>query len=160
MSGMIVLIFLISAPAVLTLVLSSNGAMVFLALCEGLIVNDTLGKDAISALRAVFPRANSVQESTLHLIILLLPAVLTAIFLRRQMKGPRMLFNIAPAVLTGATVALLSVPLLPGGVQYDIQQTGLWSAMEQFEGVIIGTGALISLLLIWTAHSKKHGRRK
>lgn len=146
-------------PAAVILLLASNGALVFLALCEGLIIDQTLGNDAIEAFKAFFPRAGSVQESTLHLILLLLPAALTIVFLRRQMEGAKSLFNIAPAVLTGATVALLAVPLLPGGIQADITKTWLWSSMEPFEGVIIGTGALISLLLIWTGHKKRHHRK-
>lgn len=159
MTGMIILGLLMVIPAAITLILSSNGALVFLALCEGLIIDQTLGNDAINAFKMFFPKAGSVQESTLHLILLLLPAVLTIIFLRRQMAGAKMLFNIAPAVLTGATVALLAVPLLPGGIQAEVKQAWLWSGMEPFKGVIIGSGALISLLLIWTSHKKHHHRR-
>lgn len=161
MGAMLALILIIAVPAFFTLFLASNGAMVYLALCEGLIVNETLGNDAIQLLRSTFPSTNAIQESTLHLIILMLPAVLTMIFLRRQMGGAKAVFNIAPAILTGATIALLAVPLLPGGVRHNIEQTWLWQGLDQFGSVIIGVGALTSLLLIWTGHSKrKHHRRK
>lgn len=160
MTGSLVLILLAAAPIVVTLLLSANGALVYLALCEGSIIDKTLGSDAIDALHTFFPRTSSIQQSTLHLILLLLPALLTAIFLRRQMAGAKSLFNIAPAVLTGATTALFVVPLLPGGVRYEVMNTTLWTNYSRFEGVIVGAGALISLLLIWTNHAKRHGRRR
>lgn len=152
MTGIIILGILAAIPVVLTLMLRSNGAMVFLALCEGSIVDKALGNDAITTLKAFFPRAGSISESTLHIVLLLLPALLTVLFLRKQMAGARMILNIAPAILTGATVVLFILPLLPGGIRADIMNTTAWTNISKFEGVIVGAGALISLLLIWTSH--------
>lgn len=162
MTPLIVIGLLVGLPIVLLILLRSNAAVVFLALCTGSVVQQFLGSDTANIFNSsIITGKNSTTASGVQLALLLLPALLTAVFLRKSVGGAKMLFNIIPAVSTGVVTALLAVPLLSPGLRYSITGTMVWTSLEQFQAVIVGAAVFMSLLILWSSHlkgSSGHGK--
>jgi hypothetical protein len=167
MSPEFVLAAIVAVPVVLLLVLRVNAALVFLSLCLGYVLMQFVAPDANSFLQlfsAKVPRGIDTGNDTVKLVLLLLPVVLTAIFLIRTVRGyGRLILNILPAAGVGLLGGLLIVPLLPPGLSHNITDSPLWDQVQRAQDLIVGTSALICLLVLWlgrpkVGHDKKHGK--
>lgn len=154
-------------PVALLLVFRINATLVFLSLCLGDVLVQFVAPDANSFFQlfsAHVPKGLDNGNDTVKLLLLLLPVVLTSIFMIRTVSGKTKLFlNVIPAVGVGLLGALLIVPLLPPGLSYDIVHSSLWGQVQQAQNLIVGTSALACLLVLWlqrpqtgSKHGKKH----
>lgn len=169
MSPDLTLAAIVAVPAILLMVLRINAALVFLSLCLGNVLVQFVASDASSWL-TTFSSAHTTTvvtttNSNIKIGLLLLPAVLTAIFMIRTVQdGPRLLLNLLPAVGVGLLGALLVVPLLAPGTSHDIIASSLWWNAQQFQNLIIGLSAVVCLIVLWmqrpTAGHKKHRKHK
>ena len=170
MTPEITLAGIVLAPIIVLLGLRVNATLVFLSLCLGDVLVQFVASDAndfLSLLSA--SNANSSIQAgndTLKLILLLLPVVLTTVFMIRTVRGHgRLLLNVLPAAGVGLLGGLLVVPLLPPGLAYNIINSPLWSQVQKAQDLIVGGSALVCLLVLWlqrpkTGHDdKKHGKK-
>lgn len=173
MSPEITLAGIVLVPIVLLLFLRVNATLVFLSLCLGDVLvqfvagdaNDLLGLlSASNAHTSVNPGNN-----TLKLILLLLPVVLTTVFMIRTIKGKfRLILNLFPAAGVGLLGGLLVVPLLSSGLSSSIVGSSLWTQVQRSQDLIVGGSALACLLVLWLQRpktgghheEKKHGKHK
>jgi len=162
MTPLIFIGLLAGLPIGLLILLRSNAAVVFLALCTGSVVQQFLGSDVASIFNSsITTGKNSTTASGVQLVLLLLPALLTAVFLRKSVAGAKTIFNVIPAVSTGVVTTLLVVPLLSPGLRYNITGTAVWTNLEQYQAVVVGAAVLMSLLILWSSHLKgSFGRHK
>jgi hypothetical protein len=158
MAPIVVIGILVGLPLLLTFVLRVNAGVIFLALCAGSVLSKFVSADAIQIVNSFFARTNhDLISSVIQITLLLLPAALTILFMRNSMTGTKTLINIVPAAASGLLTALLVVPLLPPGSRYNIMGSDIWSTLQQFQSVIIGAGAFVSLLMLWSSKPKdKH----
>src|SRR5580698_4651205 len=130
MTPEITLAAIVVLPLVLLMVLRINAALVILSLCLGDVLVQFVAGDAQSFL-SLLSSSNatskiSASDQTLKLIILLLPVVLTTIFMIRTVRGHgRLALNLLPAAGVGLLGALLVVPLLPPGLSNNIVGSSL-----------------------------------
>lgn len=151
---------LIGLPLVFSFILRVNAGILFLALCAGSVLSQFVGNDAVQLVDSFFPRSNGdITGSITQLILLLLPAVLTIVFMRRSITGSKTLINLLPAVASGLLTALLTVPLLSPGIRFNIMTSEAWDILQQFQSLIIGAGAFVSLLVLWGS-KPKHDKKK
>jgi hypothetical protein len=151
------------------MVLRINAALVFLSLCLGDVLVQFVAPDANSFMQlfsAKVPAGLDTGSNTIKLLLLLVPVVLTAIFMIRTVRGyGRLALNLLPALGVGLLGSLLVVPLLPHGLSHDIVHTSLWSELQKAQDLIVGSSALVCLLVLWlqrpkTGESKGHGHGK
>lgn len=154
-------------PVVALMVLRINAALVFLSLCLGDVLVQFVAHDAndflatLSNSRITAP--TSVSQSTVHIVLLLTPVVLTAVFMIRTVRGhSKLLLNTLPAAGVGLLGALLVVPLLPPGLSYNIINSSLWAQVTRAQDLIVGSSALVCLLVLWLQRPKtgSEGKRK
>jgi hypothetical protein len=149
------------------MLLRINATLVFLSLCLGDVLVQFVAPDAntfFQLFSAHVPAGLDKGNDTVKIILLLLPVILTAIFMIRTINGwPKQLLNILPAAGVGLLGSLLVVPLLPPGLSHNIVHSSLWSQLEKAENLIVGTSALSCLLVLWLQrpqtggkHNKKH----
>jgi hypothetical protein len=104
----------------------------------------------------------TTSNSNVKIFLLLVPVVLTTIFMIKTVKGTsRLLLNALPAVGVGLLGALLIVPLLPPGTAFNIIDSSLWDQVQRAQGVIVGASAVVCLIVLWlqrpkTGHHRKH----
>jgi hypothetical protein len=152
----IALIGALLLPAAILVSLRINAAVVFLSLCLGQVLVQFVAKDADSLIAFIAPNATSVSGSTLLLIMLFLPVVLTSLIMLHTVKGRlKVTFNALPALGVGALAVLLAVPLLTPGLQYAIKDLSFWQQLYDAQAMIIGISAFFSLLVLWL-HRPKH----
>ncbi len=161
----IALASIVLAPVVLLMVLRVNAALVFLSLCLGdvlvqFVANDTSEFLTLHASQ-VPQQAASAGSETVKIVLLLLPVVLTTIFMIRTIHGTgRLLLNLLPAAGVGLLGGLLVVPLLPAGLSHSIVDSSLWSQVQRAQDLIVGASALVCLLVLWLQRPKAGGAHK
>jgi hypothetical protein len=168
MSPEVVLGLIVIIPVVLLMLLRVNAALVFMSLCLGSVLVQFVAPDANSFLAlfaARVPEGVDTGNDTVKIVLLLLPVVLTTIFMIRTVRGyGRLTLNALPAIGVGLLGGLLIVPLLPPGLSHNIIDSSLWDQAVRAQDLIVGTSALVCLLVLWmgrpkTGHDKKkHGK--
>lgn len=155
-----VLGLLTGVPILLMLVLRVNASVAFLSLAAGGLLADFFAPDTIDLAETLFKSTSPTVYSSLRIVFLLLPMLLTILFLRKSISGSKFLFNLVPTVLTGAVVALLAVPLLPDGLKNNIYGTESWTKLVQVQGIVIGVAVITSMLMLWTTMRPPRDKRK
>lgn len=169
-SSLVTLAALIGIPIVAIMVLRINAALVFMALCLGSVLTQFVAEDAgwlMSLATPSVPAAGSVTDSMVKLSLLLLPPLLTAVFMIRTIRGQgKLLLNLLPAVGVGLLAALLAVPLLPMATAVNILASPVWQEVVKLQDLIVGSSALLCLFVLWLQrpktgsegkHHKHHG---
>jgi hypothetical protein len=156
---------IVLVPIVLMMILRINAALVFLSLCLGDVLVQFVAPDASSFTSLFSGHGLPSDENTIKLALLLLPVVLTAVFMIRTVRGgTRLLLNILPSAGAGLLLALLVVPLLSAGLRHNIVLSPLWQQAQRAQDLIVGSSALICLLMLWLQRPKagggegKHGK--
>lgn len=146
---------LIAVPVLLLVLLRVNAALVFLSLSLGAVLVQFVGSDVVSIVTGASTQSQ-VPASTVKLILLVLPAVLTLLFMIRTVKPSGRLLNILPAIGAGFLTALLVTPLLPPGLQYNVVHSGMWQQIRSLQSSIVAASTLVCLLFLWLQRPKPH----
>lgn len=158
MSPEVLLIVIAVVPIAAILLLRVNASLVFLSTCLGLVLLEFVGGEASTFADMFLPWLNG---NNLKLALLLLPVVLTTVFMMKTVRGGGMLLNALPAVGTGLVLALLIVPLLPPELSNNVQSTLVWQQLDQVKELVVGASAMVCLFFLWTQRPKhahgKHG---
>jgi hypothetical protein len=164
MSPEAILGVIVLAPVVLLMLLRVNATLVFLSLCLGDVLVQFTANDASSFL-TTFNGSHTVtsvttSNSNVKIALLLLPVVLTTVFMIKTIHGnSRLLLNILPAAGVGLLGGLLIVPLLPPSLAHDIIGSSLWNEVQKAQALIVGSSALVCLFVLWLQRPKT-GHRK
>ena len=165
MSPEIILIGLFAIPIVVLFLLRVNAAIVFLSLCLGSVLVDFAGNDLASFMAGASAGANTT-ESMVQIALLLLPALLTILFMIKTVRGKYKKFlNIIPSIGVGGLLVLLVVPQLSPAMQENITQIDLWQTVQGMQAAVVAVSAFVCLgfLLVMRPkapvedkHAKKH----
>jgi hypothetical protein len=165
MTPTITLAAIVLAPILLLTLLRINATLVFLSLCLGDVLVQFVAPDANSFMSLFSGQGTSASDSTIKLVLLLFPVALTAVFMIRTVRGKvRLLLNALPSAGVGLLGALLVIPLLSPGLRYGIMNASLWQQVQRAQDLIVGSSALICLLVLWLQRPKtgggeeKHGK--
>ena len=155
-----ILIGILAVPVVLMTVLRINGPLVFLSVCLGNVLVQFVGPDALDLVHLFSPKSGSLTESTLRLILLLVPVVLTMLIMIHSVKGNKIVFNILPAAGASFLLLLLVEPLLSPGTRGTITAAPLWAQIERSQDLVVGVSALLCLLFLWLQRPKHESDKK
>lgn len=151
-----ILIGILAVPVVLMTVLRINASLVFLSVCLGSVLVQFVGPDALDMAHLFSAKSGNLTESTLQLILLLVPVVLTMLFMIRSVKGNKVVLNILPAAGASFLLLLLVEPLLSPGTIGTITSSPLWGQIEKSQDLVVGVSSLLCLLFLWLQRPK-HG---
>ncbi len=157
---MVVLIAIIVVPGILLTLLKTNATIAFLSLCAGYVLLRFSGEEVVLVASAV--NKTYVATQSAQIAVMVLPAVLSALVMRGTVSGPKLVANMIPALALGLLAALLVVPMLPGGIQYNMTHTEAWEILDKAKSLVAGGGILLSLMTLWLGHRRheKHGKKK
>jgi len=159
----IALTAIVLVPVLILMVLRINAALVFLSLCLGDVLVQFVAKDTTEFL--TLHNGKFVQASTgnnsVKIALLLLPVVLTAVFMIKTIHGNgRLALNLLPAAGVGLLGALLVVPLLPPGLSHNVVNSSLWTQANKAQDLIVGASAVVCLFVLWLQRPKAgHSKR-
>jgi hypothetical protein len=158
----LILIVAVAVPVLALVVLRVNAAMVFLSLALGTMLVQYLSPFAKDLTDIITPHTGSVSDSTITLGFLLVPAIITAIITVLSVSGRvKVMINALPAAASGLLAVLFAVPLLPKNVSAGLESQHAWHILSNAQPLIVGVGAVMSLLFFWTQRgsSKHHDKR-
>ena len=150
---------------VVLVVLRVNAAMVFLSLCLGYVLVQFVANDADSFVTFIAPNRDSLTASSIRLILLFAPAVMTCLITLGSVHGKvRAMLNLFPAVGAVALLFLFLVPQLPTPLMHTVQATDVWAQFLRVQAACIGGGAFMSMFMLWTqrrtlGHQEAQGKR-
>lgn len=163
MSPDVTTLLIAGVPVAILMLWRVNASFVFLSACLGTVLLTFVGSDATDFASMFLPWLNG---NNLKLALLLLPVVLTTVFMLKTVKPSQLLLNVLPAVGTGLLLVLLVVPLLPTDYAAQVKSSLVWHEVEQLQTLIVGASALACLVFLWsqrpkTAHDKHahHSKR-
>jgi hypothetical protein len=135
-----------------------NAALVFLSLCLGDVLVQFVSPDAnqfLALFSAHVPKGVDSGSNTIKILLLLLPVILTAIFMIKTVRGhSKLLINLLPALGVGLLGGLLLTPLLPASLSNNIIASPFWTQIQRAQDIIVGCSAMICLGVLWLQRPK------
>lgn len=157
MNVYIILAIIAGTPLLLTLLFRVNAVLLFVGVAAGALLAQYISDDASLVLNAFFSHANA--DGYVKLGLLILPVVLTLLFLRKTLSATQLIFHLVPLIVTSAAFASLVVNILPGGVHHNIVTNPIGKIADSFQNILIASSAFLTLLLAWLTMGHK-GRSK
>jgi hypothetical protein len=149
---------IILIPVMILMFLKINATLVFLSLCLGDVLVQFMSPDAnqfLTLFSAHVPKGIDASDNLIKILLLLLPVVLTALFMIRTVKGNnKLILNVLPALGVGLLGSLLLAPLLPSNLSHNVINTQLWSQIKDAQDLIVGVSGLSCLLVLWSQRPK------
>lgn len=150
---------LIALPLVLGLLMRVSASHVFFSVMAGELIARYFGEDAYSVLVSFSrsPAAASYSE----VILLTLPIVLTAVFLKGSLSRGKTVLHTIPLIITGVVYAAFMMPVLPTNVQQILRDNPITNQFMGMNTVVIGFVVFFQLVALWILNSgEKHGKHK
>lgn len=160
MDALIVLGCLVLIPAVATLLLRSNGMLVFLSVGLGSLLATYVSGDASEVIAGASRSGALATMQWTQIALLTLPVVFTIALTRKKMKAIKLLLGVTASLAAGALLALLATPYLSSSLQTAIRKTEIWHQLYNLETPIILTGASITILLLFITRAKPDKDKK
>ena len=154
---LLILLAIILVPAILLILLKVNSVLVYLALCLGAVMSQFASNN--SQLNSFVTKSSFVNHylggsSNIRLGLVIIPPILTAIFMIRTAKGHKLSINILTSLAVGLLALFLVVPLLPLSLSTSISTSSLWNQVSKYEGIIVGLSSVLVLVLLLLHRSK------
>lgn len=149
-------------PILNALILRVSAIFLFTSIAVGNFLVLYLSDDVTLALNA-FSKDKNIPM-IVQLVLLLTPVLLTLFFLRKTTTRGKFLLHLLPLIGCGFSIAVLTLPILPGELQAQIFNLPFGEIFNNSQDLIIGVTAILVLVLMWQTykphadgkHSKKH----
>jgi len=158
MNGEIILVATLGIPLLLGLPFRVSASHIFFSLMAGELLGRYFGhyiEDYASE-----SVANSNFAGYGEAFLILLPMVLTAVFLKGSISKHRAIINVPLLLITGIIFAAFVLPTLPQSLQDDVQSTIVGKWLIDLNEIIIGGMIVIQLVFLWVLSKKEKGHGK
>jgi hypothetical protein len=149
--------FLLAIPLFTLLFFKSNGGILFLAACAGIVLLNSLDPVVVTTAGAIVPGEG---EAYIRLAVVMLSIVFSGLVFRRTIKGSALILN---GIIVLFTSLMLWVTL-PGatGVSWliDSIDSEVWLRANDFSSLIIAAGLSLSLVSLLIGQKKEHKKSK
>ncbi len=157
MTPIIVLAIVVGTPVLLGLLFRVSSLYMYISVVVGQLLLTFVGDDAALAAGGFVKGQYSQMISSLFL--LLMPLVVTFIFLRHTVPKSKLFFHLPAYVAVGGSLYIFLVPLLTAGVVGAILASPLGKAVNTSQDIIIAASGLIILSTMWLTgghHERGH----
>lgn len=161
MIAYIILGVALGLPLVLGILFRVSVSHIFFSLMAGELLGRYFHEEAELVLRLVV-RSKDVGAYA-ELIVIILPIVLTALFLRNTLSKNKLVFYIIPFILTGVVMAAFTLPILPAVAQEQVRTIPIGQRLLDGSDIIVGAVIFLQLVTLWLlhqSHEKHHGKKK
>ncbi len=157
MVPLIVISALTFVPVLLALIFRVNALFIFVAVCAGYFLQFALSDDVDLAIATIIKGSNSLLIT--QFTLLLLPVLIT-LFVLRKSTGKGVLFQFIPLLLSGLFIGVLSLPLLPIGMEQAIYDSPYGANIKGAQDLIISAAVVSNLLLMWSVFKSHHTKSR
>jgi hypothetical protein len=149
------LIALVSVVSLILLLMRTNTAVVFLAVCAGSVLLNAAGKDT-DILTHSFGSGSSTPNNIVQAGLVLLPGIVSAILLIKRIPKRKLFLAVVPAVCATIVGLTLVYPFLTSSFQSTLTKSKGWSLIAQYYELIVALGIVSSLFTIAFTIFKPH----
>lgn len=146
MTDIIVLAIVLTTPLILGVFFRVNVAYLFFSVMAGELLGRYFGHDLNNIISSKF---NEILAAYSEIMIIILPVLLTSIFLRKSLTKGRTTLHIIPYLVTGVIFAAFVLPLLPPDIQAQVQELWLGDWLLHLNKAIIGAVIITQLITLW-----------
>lgn len=157
MDSFVALAALAFVPVLLALFLRVSAVFIFLSLVAGNLLVTYVGDDAGLSLGMFVKGANA--DFLANLGLLLLPVVLSLLFLRRTLPKSKFLLHLPALIASGLSLAVLALPLFDSNAQEQIFANQYGMMIRENQDIIIGATALMVLFIMWMTYRHKGDKK-
>ena len=157
MQAYILLGVLLGLPLLIGLLFRVSTSHLFLALLAGDILQRYFTYDAQSAVTMVI--RNQAVLQYVGLAILVLPMLLTAIFLRHTLSKGGVLLHIIPLIISGVVFAAFATTVMPGGLKSQLNTNHYGKILVDSTQIIIGAMVALQLVTLWLFNRAREGKK-
>lgn len=154
MNSLVLLGCLALIPPMATLVLRSNGVLVFLSVCLGSVLSTFVADDVGTVISGASKSGALATMQWSQLGLLVIPVALTIILARKKLKGVKLILGVIAAAAGGGLLALLALPLLSRSIQDSVRAAEVWRQLDNSQSAIIIAGALVTVLFLFMTRTK------
>ncbi len=149
------LIIVVAIAVALQLLLRTNTAVVFFAVCAGSVLVSAAGKDTDLLAHSL---GGSIQLSTnvAQAALVLLPGIFSAILLRKRVSKALLLLAVIPALSSTLVGLTIVYPFLSGSFQSTLNSSRGWPLIAQYYELIVVIGIISSLAVMAVTVPKHH----
>ena len=162
MAEYIVIAVLLGTPLALGIIFKLRASQLFFAILASELLARYFGHEAETVIMTL--TKNELLAAYGEPLVLILPIILTAIFLRNSIKGPRAIINLVPLALTGIVFAAFMLPILPGYLQDQARLNTIGAQILELNLLVVGGIVLLHFISLWfiegkEPHHKKHKKK-
>jgi hypothetical protein len=151
MLGNALVMGVIALTLILVIVLRANASLVFLVLCSGVVLNMMIGDDAVLIANSGLADVNRGIESFVRIGLILVPTILSLLFLRKSVPKNRIAMQVPSALAVGSAILLLVAPLMNTSL---ITDSSAYVELKKYQAAVFIVGILTGLLLNTLARQK------
>lgn len=129
----------------------------FLAVATGTLLAQYIADDVSLVIAAFSPGAN--VGSYVQISLLLLPFILSLLFLRKTLSASTAILHLVPIIATSLAFTTLIVGYLPGGVQHGIVTDPIGRVINSSQNVLITISAVLTMIIAWLTLGHKGHKR-
>lgn len=151
-----VIIFFI-IPLAILFFFKSNGGILFLAACAGIVLLNSLDPVVVTAAGAIVPGEG---EAYIRLLVVMLSMLFSGLVFRNTVKGSAIFLSVLIVFVT-SLMLWVTMPEATG-VSWLIESIDLeiWARMKDFSTLIIAAGLGLSLVSILLGQKREHKKSK
>lgn len=135
-----------------------SASHLFFSVMTGELLGRYFGHDVERLIGNTFKDGNLTHYS--EAIVLTLPIVLTAIFLKGSISRTKGILNFFPLIITSIVYAAFLLPVLPHEVQQTVASVPLGSNLLDMSNAIIGGVVLIQLVALWVLNHGENAKKR
>jgi len=154
----IILGVVLGIPIFFGLFFRVSASHLFFSVMTGELLARYFGKDVEHFIGSTFKNGNLTHYS--EAIILTLPIILTALFLKGSVSRTKGILNFFPLVITSVVFAAFMLPVLPQELQNEVVKVALGQSLLDTSNMIIGGVVLIQLVALWVLNRGEGSSKK
>lgn len=148
------LLGLVAAIWVVLVVLRAPATILFFALLVGQLMSQQLSDEAFNLINEY---ASLGDVRYVHVALLVLPLLISLAALRGRVSKSKRFIEIVPLLFVAASMMVFADNYLALSQTLPSQQVSL---LETYEGLVVSTGAVLSLLSSWLDYPRPHKDKK
>lgn len=148
---------LLGLPLLLGLIFRVSTSHLFFSLMAGELLARYFGEDV--GMVASSASRNQAVADYAEAVVIILPLILTALFLKGSLSKGKVIFHFAPLLVTGVVLAAFMLPELPAAAQEQVKSIEAGRQLLSMSDVIIGAVVFLQLISLWLLN-RPHGEHK
>jgi hypothetical protein len=156
-NSIVIISAFVAAPLFLVLFFRAPAALVFFGLLVGQLLQSQLSDEATLVGTTFFKLGHSGLVP--QLVLLGLPAVLTLLFLRKRVPKSKLVLQILPGALLGASTLLVVCALVPE-LSRAVEASKAGDQILGHKSFILLGASAISMLTVWFSYPKPHNEKE